>query len=396
MTASPLLLFRNADVHAPESLGLCDVLVTGGRIAALAHRLGAPPASWPVEVLDLQGARLIPGFIDCHVHFTGGGGEAGASTRVPAVALSHLTTAGVTSAIGLLGTDGSTRTIAELLATARGLADLGVTTWCYTGGYQVPPVTLSGSVRGDLVHNDRLIAVGEVALSDHRSSQPTYDELVRLAADAHVSGMMTGKAGLLHLHLGDGKRGLELVRRALDETELPPRTFHPTHCNRQRRLWREAKALSRLGCTVDVTAFPPEYDDGSETAALSAAAAVSEWLSEGLDPSRLTVSSDGGGCLPVFDGDGCLVHMDVGRSMGLSDTLVALLQEGWPLAQILPPFTRNVAKLFRFHDKGEIAAGFDADLVVLGPDGRARDVLAGGRWLLRDGIPVVRGMFELG
>jgi len=345
-------------------------------------------------VLDLHGARVIPGLIDCHVHFTGGGGEAGPATRVPPVQLSHLTLAGVTSAIGLLGTDGSTRTIAELLANARGLADLGVSTFCYTGGYEVPPVTLSGSVRGDLVHNDRLIAVGEVAISDHRSSQPTYDEFVRLAADAHVSGMMTGKAGLLHLHLGDGKRGLGLVRQALDTTELPARTFHPTHCNRQRRLWQEAKALSKRGVAIDVTAFPPEPDDGSDTACLGAAQAIAEWLSEGLDPERLTCSSDGGGCLPVFDGDGCLLHMDVGRSMALSDTLVQLLGEGWDLARILPIFTSNVAKLFRLHGKGELAVGCDADLVVLDDAGRARHVLAGGRWLVEDGVALVRGMFE--
>ena len=52
-----------------------------------------------------------------------------------------------------------------------------------------------------------MIGIGELALSDHRSSQPTRDELLRIASDAHVAGMISGKAGIVHLHLGDGERG---------------------------------------------------------------------------------------------------------------------------------------------------------------------------------------------
>jgi beta-aspartyl-dipeptidase (metallo-type) len=200
--------------------------------------------------------------------------------------------------------------------------------------------------------------------------------------------MMTGKAGLLHLHLGDGPRGLELIRRALAETELPARTFHPTHCNRNRRLWSEAKALSAQGVVIDVTAFPADEQ------ACGAAEAIADWLASGLAPSRLTVSSDGGGCLPVFDADGVLLHMDVGRSMGLSDALVELLAAGHALADVLPPFTRNAAQLFRLQGKGELRVGADADLQILDGAGRAAAVLAGGRWMVRDGRPCLRGMFE--
>ena len=38
--------------------------------------------------------------------------------------------------------------------------------------------------------------------------------------------------------------------------------------------------------------------------------------------------------------------------------------------------------------------GGDADLVVLGDDGRPTDVMARGRWHVRDRQPVVRGTFE--
>ncbi len=354
----------------------------------MAAHLSDPPTDWPVDTIDLAGRRLIPGLIDGHVHFAGGGGEAGAATRVLPVQVSHLTLAGVTTAIGLLGTDTETRSMAELLANARGLAEFGLTTYCYTGGYQVPPKTLTGSVRGDLVHNDRIVAIGELAISDHRSSQPTLDELLRLASDAHVSGMITRKAGILHLHLGDGSRGLQLIEQALAQAELPARTYHPTHCNRNRRLWQQAKELSASGIYVDVTAFAADEDS------LSAAQAMDDWLRTGLSPDRLTVSSDGGGCLPTFDNDGNLLHMDVGRSASLLEAVAELLAMGWRLDQVLPAFTSNVATLFRLPSKGRVAVGSDADLVVLGEDGTPWATLAGGHWLVREGKPLIRGLFE--
>ena len=385
---SPLILLRNATVFAPEPLGVQDVLLGGRQILAMAPQLPTP-TGWPVEVVDLQGRSLIPGLIDAHTHLAGGGGEAGARTRVPAVQLTELTRAGVTTAIGLLGTDGRTRTTAELLACARGLAEQGFNALCYTGSYEVPTTTLTGSVRGDLVHVDRLVACGEVALSDHRSSQPTFDELAKLAADCHVAGMMTGKAGLLHLHMGDGKRGFSLVHQILDHTELPARTFHPTHVNRQKWLFEDAKALAARGVTVDVTAFPA--DDES----LSAADAVEAWIRAGLPMERLTMSSDGGGCLPTFDRDGVLLHMDVGRSAALLDEIRDLVRRGHALGTVLPVVTTHVASLFRLAGKGRIAVGMDADVVALDAGLHVHDVWMGGVPFVRGGIPVRWGTFEV-
>jgi beta-aspartyl-dipeptidase (metallo-type) len=203
---------------------------------------------------------------------------------------------------------------------------------------------------------------------------------------------MTGKAGLVHLHLGDGPRGLALVRRLLDETELPARVWNPTHVNRRRALFDEAVALAARGCTVDVTAFP--VDDGDDAWAADEAL-VRYWASE-APPERVTVSSDGGGCLPVFDADGRVVSMGVGDSGTLADTLAALLARGVPLARALAPLTANPAALLRLPRKGVIAAGADADLVVLDERGRPRDVMARGRWHVRHGLPVRWGTFERG
>jgi beta-aspartyl-dipeptidase (metallo-type) len=382
-------LLRNADLYDPQPKGRASLLIGGERILWIGDELELP-ANLGATVRDLEGRRVIPGLIDCHVHLTGGGGEAGMHTRVPPLQLSRLTGGGVTTAIGLLGTDDTVRSTAELVATARGLIAEGLSAWCYTGGYHVPPTTLTGSVRGDIANIDLMLGVGELAISDHRSSQPTLDELLRIAGDAHVGGLMTGKAGIVHLHLGDGERGLELVRHAIDESELPASVFNPTHVNRRKALFEEACDLAKLGSVVDITAFPVE--EGED--AWSAPEALTRYLESGLPPSRVTVSSDGGGCLPVFDADGRVSRMDIGRPSAMAEALQALLACGQPLERILPAFTSNQANLLLLPRKGHLTLGADADLVVLDEEGAVSDVMARGAWHVMQGRSVIRGMLE--
>lgn len=388
MTDRPLTLIRNADLYAPGKLGRRHVVVAGSTIVWVSPDLPALGAM--AHEIDAEGRRVIPGLIDPHVHVTGGGGEAGAHTRVPPLALSRFTSAGVTTVVGLLGTDDVTRTTAELVATVHGLRHEGLSAWCYTGGYHLPPATLTGTVRGDIALIDAVIGVGEVALSDHRSSQPTLDELAKLAAEAHVGGLMSGKAGVLHLHLGDGARGLELVRAALDRLEIPARVFNPTHVNRRRALFEEACELAQRGCTIDVTAFP--VAEGED--AWPADQALARYLDAGLPAERITVSSDAGGCLPVFDAEGRVSSFGVGSAGALARTLQALVAGGQPLERVLPAFTANAAGLLRLARKGRIEPGYDADLAVLDEDGSISDVMALGKWQLRNGRVAVSGTFE--
>ena len=383
-------LIRNAEVYAPESLGRRDLLLGGGKVLWIGTDAPDLPAAFGAQVLDLSGRRLLPGLIDGHVHVTGGGGEAGFASRVPAPTLSRYTRSGVTTVVGLLGTDDVARGTRELVAHVNALREEGLSAWGYAGGYHLPPATLTGSVRADLVFIDCLIGVGELAISDHRSSQPTLNELLRIASEAHVAGLMTGKAGIVHLHLGDGSRGLDLVRRALDQSELPPRVFNPTHVNRRKALFEEAIALARRGCSIDITAFP--VDEGED--AWSAADALVRYLDSGAPRDRVTVSSDAGGCLPCFDAQGRVCSMDVGHSGALVDTLRELLTRGIALQDALPAFTSNVAGLLRLPGKGRIAVGADADLVALDASGAVTDVFAGGRPHLRDGAVLRRGTFE--
>ena len=384
-----LELLRNAHVFAPDDRGLCDLLIGAGRVLAV-EAAGTGLDGSSADAIDLGGRRVVPGFIDGHAHITGGGGESGFASRVPPVPLSRFTAHGVTSVVGVLGTDDTTRDTRALVATAYGLREEGMGAWCHTGGYHVPPVTLTGSVRDDIVFIDPVIGVGELAIADHRSSQPTADELMRVASDAHVAGLITGKAGILHLHLGDGDRGLEQVRTILADSELPPRVFNPTHVNRRKGLFEEAIELARGGSSVDVTAFPVADDEDGWPAEV----ALVRYLDAGAPADRITISSDGGGCLPVFDAQGEMLSMDIGSPASLAQTFKALLDSGMPIETALPAFTSNVADLLRLNGRGRLVAGGAADLLVLDETHTINDVMASGAWHLRDGEVVVRGQFE--
>jgi len=384
-----LELLIDADVYAPARLGRRSLLLGGGRVLWIGEGQPALDASLEVVRHDMAGRRLIPGLIDPHVHSTGGGGEAGPASKVP-LPLESYTTAGVTTVVGLLGTDDTTRTVAELVAAARGLEHEGLNAWCWTGGYHLPPATLTGSVRRDIVHIDRILGVGEVAVSDHRSSQPTADDLRRVAADTHVAGLMSGKAGVLHLHMGDGERGLAPVRQALEGSELPPRVFHPTHVNRRKELFDEALELAARGSTIDVTAFA-DIDSGREW---SAADAWLEFRAAGLPEERITMSSDAGGMLPEFDAEGQVSGYGVGTPRTLIETVHSLISAGQDLADVLPAVTLNSARLLRLGGKGAIAVGGDADLVVLDGSGAVRDVYVRGVRHVENGRAIVRGTFS--
>lgn len=385
-----LTLIKNAHIFAPEDFGTGYLLIGGGKILRLGSGTPEVSESWLDNIIDLDGAPVTPGLIDGHVHVTGGGGEDGFATQAPPVPLSRFTRFGVTSVVGLLGTDDETRSTASLLARTRALREEGLSAWCWTGGYHVPPSTLTGSVRSDIVNIDCIIGLGELAISDHRSSQPTFDELARLASEVHVAGLLSKKAGVLHLHLGDGSRGLELVRRLLAETELPARVFHPTHVNRRKELFEEACELSRQNVVVDVTAFPVAEGEN----AWSAADAWERYHESECPVENLTISSDGGGCLPHFDDNGEMVKMDFATSQGLSDTIGELVRRGHCLERVLPSMTSNVARTLRLPGKGKIAKSFDADLVVFSGDYDVRHVMAGGNWMVQDGSPCVKGTFE--
>ena len=384
-------LLKNATVYAPEKLGVRDVLFAGERIVQIAERIEAHPAYGEIEVIDCTGCSLVPGFVDQHVHLIGGGGEGSFSTRTPEVMLSDLTSCGITTVVGTLGTDSVTRHMTSLLAKAKGLEEEGISTWIYTGAYDVPVPTLTGSVRTDLIIVDKVVGVGEVAMSDHRSSQPTRLDFAQLAAQARVGGMLSGKAGVLHIHLGDGKAMIDWVFDLLKETELPITQFTPTHFNKNKTLFMEGVRFAKAGGMVDITTSSSTISPGR----IQPPEALKICVEEGVPLDRVTMSSDGNGSLPVFDAAGKLMGLVAASPASLHKAVRDIVQAGiLPLEDALRPVTCNPARSLKLPRKGALKVGFDADAVVLDADLKVRDVFAKGRTRVREATVVVKGVFE--
>jgi beta-aspartyl-dipeptidase (metallo-type) len=387
-----MLLLKNAELRTPDPAGRGDVLLAGGRILRVEPGIELPARY--CEVIDASGLLAVPGFIDGHVHLVGGGGEGGFATRTPELMLSEAIRGGVTTVVGCLGTDGLTRTMGNLVAKARGLEEEGLSTFVYTGHYEIPVVPLTGTIEGDLLFIDKVIGVGEVALSDHRSSQPSFEDFAALSGRARRGGILSGKAGLVNVHMGDGPRGLAFLRRMLEETEIPATQFLPTHCNRNPRLFEESTAYAKGGGFVDFTTSTiPAFQAQGE---VKCSTGLRRMLEAGVDPGHVTFTSDGQGSLPRFDDEGCICGAGVGRVSSLFEEVRhAVLHERVPLETALRVVTSNPAGLLKLRRKGRLAPGFDADLVLLDPaDLAIHTVIGGGRVLMRAGELLVKGTFE--
>lgn len=382
-------LLKNAKVYNPEQIEETDVLIVGRSIAAIGQNLRLPDYV-EGEVIDLQGKTIVPGFIDAHVHICGGGGEAGPASRTPEIQLSQLTLGGTTTVVGCLGTDSVSRSMAELLVKARALEDEGITTFVYSGAYQVPMRSLLPTLQQDLVLIQKVIGAGEIAISDHRSAQPQIAELEHLAAEARVGGMLGAKAGIVHLHVGEGKRGLQPLLTILEQTEIPITQFMPTHINRTHALLEQGIQFLSSGGHIDLTAgcddFPPE---------LQVPAVLSMLYERQILSDRISVTSDGNGSMPQYNEAGVLIGMGVGSVEVLwRDVREAVLHCGVPLEVALRTITSNVANILQLKNKGSIRVGYDADLVVLDQELQVQDVWALGKCMVRNKQPKVWGTFE--
>ncbi|MDW4561973.1 MULTISPECIES: beta-aspartyl-peptidase [Aeromonas] len=373
-----LTLIEGAEIHSPAPLGQQDLLVADGRIAWLGKGLTVPP-DWPLVRVDGRGRYLVPGLVDPLAHITGGGGEGGFAFRTPELAAGEALAAGVTTLVAALGTDSLTRTPAQELGKVREFRAAGVSAYMYTGSYHLPVKTLTGRVESDIMLIPEVLGVGELAISDHRSSAPTHDELARLVSEARVAGLLAGKSGVSFFHVGDGRGALAPLRALRDGTDIPLRQLYPTHCNRNPWLFAEAIDWGRAGGWIDLTtsSFPELLDDGEQLAA----EALVALLAAGVPADRISFSSDANASLPRFDGEGRLVEMRSGQIASLWQECVRACALGVSLEVALGVVTANPARALGLAGKGVIGVGQDADLLLIAPEHLAIErVMSGGQW----------------
>ncbi|MBD7913276.1 MULTISPECIES: beta-aspartyl-peptidase [Clostridium] len=389
-----ITVIKDVEVYSPKYIGRKQVLIVGNRFEGIYDEISIPTNFIHINEVDGSGKLIFPGFIDNHVHIIGAGGEEGFSTRTSEIKFSELTTSGITTAIGCLGTDGVCRDMESLIAKARSLEEDGISAYCYTGSYQVPVVTVTNSIKEDLMLIDKVIGVGEIALSDHRSSQPTFEEFVKVAAEARVGGLLSGKSGIVDIHMGVGNRRLEKVFLLLENTEIPPTQLLPTHINRSRELFEEGIEYLKKGGYIDLTtSSDPDYLEPGE---LIASKGLKRIYDLGLPIEQVTFSSDGQGSMPKYNENDEFMGIGICSVKSLyCEVRKAILEEGMPIEKTIVVITSNVAKLFKLKDVGEIKAGYFADFVLVNKDDlKICDVYAKGKILVKDEKAIVKNVFE--
>lgn len=381
-----MLLIKGAEVYAPEYLGKKDVLIAGEKIERIGEDL---PEYEGCQVIDGTGRIVAPGFIDRHVHITGGGGEGSFHTQAPQVQLSDLIRGGVTTVVGLLGTDGISRSTENLVAKAKALKEEGISAYCCCGAYGHPGPTITGSISRDIMFVDEIIGL-KLAVSDHRAPNITVDELIRLGSDVRTAGMLSGKAGFVCLHMGGDDRALSPVFEALERTSIPVKTFQPTHVGRAKKLQEDAFKLAKKGGTIDFTCGQFEEKIKELAASLRAAKEA------GVPMDKVTISSDGQGSWSNYDAAGNLTEMGVSSVDTMYRQVVYQVQnENMSLEEALSLGTRNVAKALEVYPKkGAVHVGSDADVLVLNGDLSMNTVIARGSLMMQDGVLLKKGTYE--
>lgn len=385
-----MICIKNIDLYSPEYLGKKDILIGGEKILVIDNSINLPK-SLNCDIIEGVDLIAIPGLIDGHVHIAGAGGEGGPATRTPEMKLSQMLEGGITTVIGCLGTDGLTRTVESVLMKCKALRMEGVSCWIFTGAYQVPTPTILGDVGKDIAIIEEIIGVGEIAISDHRSSFPSVDELIRLAEHARVGSMLGGKAGIINLHMGDARNPFDIIYKVVDKSELKLTQFLPTHCNRNDYIFEDAKKYGKEGY-VDITAssykYFPEYE-------IKPSKAIHELTNSGVPLEHITMSSDGCGSLPDFDENGNLRKLVTGQPASIFyETIDLIKEENFSIENAIKPVTSNISDILRLKNKGRILEKKDADLCLLTKEFKIKYLIANGKVVVTEGRIIKRGMFE--
>lgn len=383
-----ITVLRRCRLYTPDDVGIRDVVIADRRIAAVEENL--PALGWSgVREIDCGGKALVPGFVDSHNHIQGGGGSDGSHTRGPELMLTDFTRWGITTVVGLLGADGMTRELMGLLAKARALEHEGISAYIFIGAYDLPLPTFTGSLKKDLLLIPNALGIGEVAIADRRSSQPTLEEIIRIGADACIAGRLAGRGGVVNVHVGPGKGGIQMLFDAVEQTDLPVETYLPTHCNRSSFVLDQMVRWGKAGGPVDLSTI--RILPGK----IWCPEAVQYLLNKEVPLDRISMSTDGGGVFPHMKDPSGRPIIARWETRALHLEFKSVVEAGLDLSSAVRLVSTNPARHLRLHPrKGTISPGADADLVVLNEDLSIDKVFARGQCMVDGGEALVRGTFE--
>ncbi|WII70736.1 amidohydrolase family protein [Bdellovibrio sp. 22V] len=352
---------ENGHIFVEGAFKKANLLIARSKIERIGNVSVQTLDELQVEVLDCSGCYIIPGLIDPHLHLTGGSGERGGfSSQSLGILVSECVEGGVTTLVGTIGVDTTTKTMPELIAKAKAFNDIGLNAFCYTGGYDCPPRTITDSVRNDIIYIPEVIGVGELAIADRRAPEPELRDLARAVVDAYVGGMLANKPGIAHIHVGPGQRRLQTIRDLMEQHEVIPAKIYMTHIGRSQALVEEAIDLAKKGCFIDFDLWERDFCYWYKI-----------YKDLGGPLSQVTVSSDAG----------------IGKPSELWEELRSgVLQHGLSLEELIPHFTSHPARALELSQKGRILVGCDADLAIFDVKELAmKHVISRGQIFVKDG-----------
>jgi beta-aspartyl-dipeptidase (metallo-type) len=379
-----LKLIRNANVYTPLSIGIKDILVAGEKIVAIEDTI--PVSDLYTQIIDLKGKILTPGLIDQHVHITGAGGKHGFGSMTPEIMLSEFISCGTTTVVGLLGTDGSARSIKTLYAKVKALETEGITAYMFTSYFGLDAVTFTESIQDDMIFIDKVLGC-KIAISDERSSYPQDLDLLRHLKQVRVGGMIAGKKGILHIHLGGLNSKMDVLIRLVKEYEFPIEHISPTHVGRTLPLFEQAIEFAKMGGMIDITSGGTKYTDPYKSVLYA--------LEQGVSIDLITFSSDGNAGLGITDANGKTIGFKKAPIHHNLSQVILLIKEGkLSISDAFKVITANPAKNLALKSKGHIKVGFDADFCAFNSELELTDVFARGQLMMKDKEILVYGNFE--
>ena len=113
------------------------------------------------------------------------------------------------------------------------------------------------SVKTELFAIPEVLGV-KIALGDHRCSFPSMEEVRSIVADVRVAGMLTGKTGFVHVHLGDYTSSFDIFD-GIVASGLPIKHIRPTHVARHPAVFERAMGFAKQGGWIDITTGGSNY-----------------------------------------------------------------------------------------------------------------------------------------